>query len=185
MKNNSALKTLYLYNSIFVFAANLIGPLFAVYILKFNNSAITISLTWAIFLTFTTIFTYIFSKFGDRLAEQEYWLLIGFIIRAISWFLYIFAGYIYLIFGIQILLALGEAIGSPAFDTILAKHVDCGSQMSEYSLWKVISNLSTALAAIIGGIIVNYFGFSTLFFIMFILALIAFFGILTKPRKLL
>lgn len=86
MKNNSALRTLFFYNSIFVFAANIIGPLFALYVQKFQTNVITISGIWAIYTIFTTIFTYLIYKFGDHIKEKEYYLLAGYLIRSFSWF---------------------------------------------------------------------------------------------------
>ncbi len=185
MKQNQALKVLYLYNSIFVFASNLIGPLFAVYIQQFDHSALTISLTWAIFIISTTIFSYLFSKFGDKVIEQEYGLLAGFLIRAAVWFAFIFTTNIYVIFALQIVLGLGEALGSPSFDALRSIHIDQGRQISECSDWIVISNLSMAAATIIGGLVVSHLGFPILFLTMFILALLAFFGVFVQPRNLL
>lgn len=185
MKNNKALKVLYFYNSLFVFASNLIGPLFAIYVQKFNNQIITISLIWATYIISTAVFSYAFSKFGDRIIEQEYCLMAGFLIRAVVWFTFIFASNIYIVIFLQILLALGEAIGSPAFDAIRSNHVDKDVQMSEFSTWILISNLSMGVATVIGGLTVTFLGFPILFFIMFVLALIAFFGVMSQPRQLL
>jgi len=185
MSNNLALKTLFIYNSIFVFANNLIGPLFALYLQGFHANPITISITWAVFIFFSSLFSYIFSRFGDKIPEQEYALMAGFLIRAIVWFLYIFTNSISMIIVLQVVLGLGEALGSPSFDTILAKHLDDGHQMAQYSTWRVISNLAIAAATVAGGFVVSYLGFQTLFIIMSILGLFAFFGILTKPRQLL
>lgn len=185
MKNNSALRTLFFYNSIFVFAANIIGPLFALYVQKFQTNVITISGIWAIYTIFTTIFTYLIYKFGDHIKEKEYYLLAGYLIRSFSWFFYIFAKNINTILFIQILLALGESFGSPAFDAIFSEHIDSKKRISEYSEWKIISNLSIAFAGLLGGFLVYKFGFEALFLTMSLISLFCFFGILTKPRKLL
>jgi len=185
MKNNKALKVLYLYNSLFVFASNLIGPLFAIYIQKFDSQVLAISLIWATYIISTAVFSFAFSKYGDRIVEQEYCLMAGFLIRAVVWFAYIFASNLYIVILLQILLALGEAIGSPAFDAIRSNHVDKAVQMSEFAIWILISNLSMGVATVIGGLTVSYLGFPILFFIMFVLALIAFFGVMSQPRQLL
>lgn len=185
MRSNPALKTLFIYNGIFVFAANLLGPLYAVYLQKFDTNVFSISLTWAVLIFSATTFTYLLSKFGDHLKEKESFLMAGFLIRCIAWFLFIFANNITIIIGIQIILGLGEAFGSPTFDAIISEHIDKDQRMAEYSAWKIISNFSIALSTIIGGYIVSLFGFTPLFLAMSILALFCFFGILTKPRNLL
>lgn len=185
MKNNSALKTLFLYNSIFVFTNNLLGPLYAIYIQQFDINVFSISLVWATFIFFTTVFSFFLSKLGDRVKEKEYFLMAGFLIRSIAWFLYIFAKSIPHIIIIQVILALGEAFGSPSFDAIFAEHVDKKFRMAEYSSWRIILNFSLVLSTVIGGFIVYKFSFTLLFLVVSLLSLFCFFGVLTKPRDLL
>ena len=117
--------------------------------------------------------------------EKEYLLLAGFLARAIVWFSFPFVTTVFLLVLFQILLGIGEALGSPAFDALFAEHLDDGHHIREYTDWKLIANIASAVAVILGGVIINDFGFSALFFIMGSLALISFFGILLKPRNLL
>ncbi len=163
----------------------LLGPLYAVYVESIDKNILFISITWAVFLASATFFTFIVSKRGDSVKEKEYLLMAGFLIRAISWFLFIFVGSIYHLILIQFFLGIGEAFGSPSFDTIFAQHLDEGMQVKEYSSWKLIVNGATAIATIIGGLIVVYFGFNILFIIMSSMALVSFFGVLVQPREVL
>ena len=73
---NKALRTLYLYNGIFVLAGGLFGPLYAVYAQKIGADVFVISLSWSIFLISSTLFTFIVSKFGDKV-EDAYEKLIN------------------------------------------------------------------------------------------------------------
>ena len=61
MKNN-ALKTLCIYNGIFVMAAAMFGPLYAIYVVKFVDGVTAVSMSWAAFLISASIFMYILSK---------------------------------------------------------------------------------------------------------------------------
>ncbi len=182
---NKALRTLYLYNGIFVLAGGLFGPLYAVYIQELGGSILTISASWSAFLMSTTLFMFVVSRFGDRVKEYEYLLLGGFILRALVWIMYIFVQDLVFLLFLQVLLGAGEALGSPAFDSLVAEHVDKGHHIKEYSDMKIIFNLAGALATMIGGAIVAQFGFTYLFMIMASLSMISFFGILFKPRRLL
>ena len=184
-KINNSLKVLFLFNGIFVFAATLLGPLYAVFVETIDDNVLAISFSWAAFLLSATFFTYIISQKGDSLKEKEYLLVGGFLIRGISWILFIFAGNFLHLIIIQILLGVGEAFGSPSFNAIFAEHLDKGMQIKEYSSWQVIQNIITALATIIGGFVINSFGFVPLFVAMSSLAFIAFFGVLLQPRDVL
>lgn len=182
---NRALRTLYIYNGIFTLGGALLGPLYAVYVQRFEADVFDISVTWAAFLISTSFFTFLISKIGDRIPEKEYLLLGGFLVRAIGWFLFIFVGNLAFLILLQVILGVGEALGSPAFDAIFAEHLDSGKHILEYSDWKLIANMATATGVILGGAIVEIFGFPWLFASMSLLAMVAFLGVFLKPRSVL
>lgn len=182
---NYSLRVLYVYNGIFVLAGGFLGPLYTVFVQNFEKNIFTISLSWATFLISTTVFMFIISKTGDRILEKEYLLMGGYLLRAAGWFLFAFIDSLSMLIFLQILLGLGEALGSPAFDTIFAEHLDSGRHVAEYANWKLIENITVAIAVIIGGFIVSRFGFMPLFYLMSVLAMISFIGVLLKPRSLL
>lgn len=187
--NNKALRALYLYNGIFILAAGLFGPLYAVYVQDFIQSPIEpvviVSVSWGIFLVASTLFTFFVSKFGDQVKEKEYMLMAGFLIRALVWVLYIYVHSLVFLIILQILLSLGEALGTPSLNSLVAQHVDKGRRVEEYADMTIIFNLCAGIATILGGLVVARYGFQPLFLSMAGLALISFFGILVKPRRLL
>lgn len=183
--NNQALKILFIYNGVFVLAGSLLGPLYAIYVEKFQAGILPVSISWSAFLISTTVFTFILSKIGDRVKEKEYLLLAGYFVRALAWFLFIFVGDIVFLIILQICLGLGEALGTPAFEVIFAEHLEEGKHIAEYSDWKLISNIMLALGTLIGGVVVSKFGFTLLFLLMSSLAIISFIGVILKPRHLL
>jgi hypothetical protein len=184
-KINKSLKILFLFNGFFVFASSLLGPLYAIYVETIDSKILSVSITWAAFLLSATFFTFLVSRKGDSVKEKEYLLMFGFLIRAVSWLLFIFMGNIFHLILVQVFLGLGEALGNPSFDAIFAEHLDKGIEIKEYSSWKLVVNSVTAIATIVGGLIVSFFGFVPLFVTMSFLALISFFGILLQPRDVL
>ncbi len=183
--NNVALRVLFLYNGIFVCAAAMLGPLYAIYVEKFIDGVTAVSISWAAFLISTSIFTFIVARKGDGVKEKKILLLAGYMIRIVSWVMLIFVHNLTALVFVQILLGLGESLGTPAFNAIVAEHLDNNKYIKEYSSWSLVFNLSSAAGILAGGTIVNRFGFKSLFLVMSGLSLIAFFGILLKPRKLL
>ncbi len=183
--NNKSLKILFLYNGIFVFAGSLFGPLYAVYVGLLDSNILLVSITWSAFLIATVTFTFAISRFGDRVKEKEHLLMAGFLVRALAWFLFIFTGDIATLILLQILLGLGEALGTPAFDAIMAEHLGRGGHIRIYADWKLILNSMTGVGTLIGGVIAANYGFTWLFVAMSILAMAAFVGIALQPRKLL
>ena len=183
--HNKALKTLFVFNGLFVFAGSLLGPLYAIFVENITKGIFPITLSWSIFLVSATVFTVLVAKIGDKIQEKEYLLVIGYAIRAVVWFSYIFIQDFYILLLAQFLLGIGEAAGTPAFDAIFAEHLDKGKHIFEYSEWKVITNVVLAVGTLLGGLIAEKFGFKPLFLFMSVLASISCVGILFKPRRLL
>ena len=147
---NKALKTLFIFNGLFVFAGSLLGPLYAIYVEKIARGIFPITLSWSVFLISTTLFTFLVARFGDKIKEKEYLLLVGYAIRAIVWLAYIFVPNFYFLLVAQFLLGIGEAVGTPAFDVIFAEHLDKGKHINEYSGWKIITNIVLAVGTLFG-----------------------------------
>jgi len=183
---NKALKTLFIYNGIFVFAGSLLGPLYALFVETIDTTNITsVSLSWSAFLISTTLFMLLVRKYVDFLKEKEYLLMAGYLVRAIVWFIFPSISTVIGLIALQTLLGFGEALGTPAYDAIFAEHLDKNKHVQNYTDWKLVSNIVGAIAVILGGIFVNELGFSTLFYTMGALALVSFFGVWLKPRRLL
>lgn len=168
---NKSLKLLLTINSVFMLAGNLIGPLYAVYVQNLGASIAVVSGTWSVMLLSTTIVNLILIRYGDKIKEHEFYLIGGFIFRAIAWIGFVYAHNITAIILLQIVVGMGEAVGSTGFDTIFAEHLDKLNHIRDYAVWKSISNVITAIATIIGGFIVTYYGFSPMFWVMGIAAL--------------
>lgn len=185
MQINKSLKVLFVLNSIFVFAASLFGPLYAIYIQTIDNKIISVSLSWSVFMLSSTLFTYFVSRNGDKIKNQKYLLAFGFLIRSIGWLCYLFVSSLPGIIVVQIILGFGDALGTPSWGAIFAKHLDGKREIMDYSDWDIVSNLTVALATITGGVLVTYFGFNFLFILMGVLASISFVGTMLVPRDLL
>ena len=84
---------------------------------------------------------------------------------------------------LQILLGFGQALGTPSFNAIFAKHLDSGVQIKQYSQWKMLEDTVTAVGVLMGGIIVTKFGFTPLFLIMSLLSLITTVTVALQPRE--
>jgi len=128
--NFNALKILFISNGIFVFADRLLGTLYAIFVEKFDTNILSVSFSWFIFMLSATLFTLIISKYADRIKEKEYLLIAGFILRVISWILYIFTNSLLMFIFVQILIGIGEAVGSPALDSILTNYLKKGAEIN-------------------------------------------------------
>ena len=167
---NKPLKLLTI-NSVFVLAGNLLGPLYAVYIEGLGGSIAVVSGTWSVMLLTTTIVNFILIRYGDKVKQHEYFLIAGFIFRAIAWIGFAHALNITTIILLQIVIGLGEAVGSTGFDSIMAEHLDKSNHIRDYAIWRTISNVLASIATFTGGLVVTIYGFSPMFYFMGIVAI--------------
>ena len=64
---------------------------------------------------------------------------------------------------LQFFLGIGEAFSGPSFDSIFAEHLDKSKHIMDYSEWRVVANFLLVIGTSLGGWIVTYLGFKTLF----------------------
>jgi MFS family permease len=185
MRNNSALKVLFVSNSIYVFASLLLGPLYAVYVQKIGGGVLLVSISTAVFYVSSTLFLLFMARWGDRVREMELLLVASYIIRGFGFLCYIFLNSSLLLILVQVVFGLAESLGTPTFGALFAKHVDRKEEVLEYSDWAIVSNLVMALGTIVGGFIVSGLGFTFLFVTIAILCFLSAGWILFTPRKVL
>ncbi len=177
-------------NVIFVAAANLLTPLFALFVAQVSpvNSASTAGLLWGAFVAATVTFLSLFnsSKWFSKWHDADL-LIAGMLLKIAGWGLYIVKPGLGTMFCAQMLLGAGEAAGTPAFNAIMTctsikKNV---APRKLFSMWQVAASVSMALAAVSGGYVVKIGGFRDLFLCMIGLAGIAVFATMIFRRELL
>lgn len=167
------IRYLILINSFFVFAMNMFAPLYAVYVQKIGGTTAHIGAIWGFYILCVGAFTYLISKYEDHSKYIGHFITLGFIFRATGWFWYIFASSIWQLFLIQVLLALGEGFGTPAYNSLFSRYLDRGKFASEWGLNTSVNSVIMGLASFAGGIVVYYSGFVSLFILMVGLSLIS------------
>lgn len=182
---NKSLKILILINIIFFFGANMFPPVFALFIKEIGGGALAAGSIWAVFAIFTGFLVFILSRFGDKIKEKEYLVAGGYIFRLLAWLGYFFVNALWQIYILQILLAIGEALGSPAFNAIYSEHLNKGRYIKQWGVLSSAHMIVMGFSAFAGGFLVSQFGFRILFLIMVGLAAASFILLIIQPRKLL
>ncbi len=182
MKNNLALKVLFISNSIYVFGALLLAPLYAVYVQKIGGGVLLVSISTAVFYVATSVFLIFMARWGDKVKEKEMMLSASYMIRGVGFLGYLFIHNALSLILVQAILGLGEAIGTPTFGALFAKHTDKKEEVMEYSDWSLTSYLVMALGTIFGGFIVSGLGFNFLFVTITILCFVSATWVLLTPK---
>jgi MFS family permease len=180
-----ALRVLLMTNGVILFSSAMMGPIYALFVEKIGGDLLDASLTGGIFALAAGITSFISGRYADKIKENELIIVLGYSLIAFGYFLYLFVDTIWFLFLIQVIIGFGEAIYSPAFDSVYSKHIDHHKSGLQWGSWETINYFSVAFGAVIGGLLVQQFGFQFIFVIMMLLCSFSALYIYFLPRKLL
>lgn len=182
---NRALRILLATNGMILIAAAMLGPIYALFVDRIGGNLLDASFAGGVLALAAGITTMISGKLSDKVKENELIVVFGYVVVGLGFMLYALVNSIIFLLIVQVIVGIGEAIYSPAFDAIYSKHIDGGKSGEEWGMWESMNYFTTAIGAIIGGYIVTRFGFNMMFFLMAMLCLSSAFYIFRLPRKVL
>ena len=182
---NKALRILLWTNALILMAGAMFGPIYAIFVEKIGGDLMDASIAWSIFAISAGITTFISGHFSDKMKQSELLVVAGYFIMGIGFLGYLFVNSVIALFVVEAVVGVGEAIFSPAFDSIYSKHLDGHRSGKQWGAWESMYYFVMTIGAIAGGYIVNNFGFNALFSIMAMLCFFSALYIYKLPRRVL
>ena len=182
---NRSLRILLATNAIILFAGAMLGPIYALFVEEIGGSLLDASIAGGVFALAAGFTTLISGRYTDKLKENEYIIVLGYLVMAIGFYLYVFVDTMFFLLVVQVIIGLGEAIYSPAFDALYSKHISKKRSGREWAAWESMYYFTAAIAALVGGLVVTNFSFEVLFIAMGTMALASAVYIALLPRKIL
>ncbi|MDQ6985606.1 MAG: MFS transporter [Candidatus Dojkabacteria bacterium] len=167
---NKTFKILIVTNSLILLAGAMLGPIYAVFVEENGGDVLDASLIFSIFTLSAGITTIVSGRLADKLPHQKYLVIFGYTVITLGYVCYTFVNNMNSLAIVQIIIGFGEAIYSPAFDSLISKHLDKDKEGTEWGIWEANYYFTTAIGAFLGGVIVKEFGFTTLFVVMAIVS---------------
>jgi len=163
---NVKLKLL-LYASVFGnFSSALLGPIYALFVQSINENIIVASTSFAIYTFIYALLTTLMGKLEDTRVNKEKMVFLGYLILMIGNLLFLFVQKALDLYLVQALMGVGVAIISPAWEALYSLGLDKGKESSEWAYWNACVGIAASVAALLGGVIVSYYGFKILFVMM-------------------
>ena len=182
---NKALRILLCTNAMILLAGAMLGPIYALFVERVGGSLMDASIAGAIFALVAGLTTLISGKYSDHAKRQESVIVLGYALMGIAFLSYIWVDSVITLFLVQILVGIGEAIYSPAFDAVYSNHLNHKKSGSQWGAWESMNYFTTAIGAVIGGGVVTLFGFDILFTAMAVLCFGSAFYIYHLKRNIL
>lgn len=168
MKNN--IKKILFINSFFVFSQTMFLPLYAIYIQRIDQAVFHVGGIWSCYILAFGLITLFARKHLNNTKYSSDFMILNFAIKIIGWIGYIYASALWSLYAIQILFAIGEALGSTSYELLYSINLTEGDYATDWGLDKSVNAFITAAGAFLGGLIVHYFGFVILLIIMIFLS---------------
>jgi MFS family permease len=163
-------------------ASAMLAPIYAVFVSEVGGDILDASFAYGVFAAAAGIASLVVGRISDRLSKKGV-IITGYLLMAVGFLAYTQVSTVKELLLIQILIGVGEAIYSPAFDALYSKNLDHGKGASEWGAWESLNYFSITIGAIGGGLIVKYFGLDAMFMSMSLLAFMSVLYLLRLPRK--
>lgn len=182
---NKAIRILLITNSLVLIAGAMLGPIYALFVEKIGGDLLNASYAFGVFALVAGFVTLLSGRYTDKVKENELIIIFGYGIMGIGFLSYTFVNSIISLLVVQVVIGLGVAIYSPAFDAVYSKHLQDHKSGQEWGAWEAVNYFAAGFGAIAGGLFVTFFGFNIMFVIMGLLCFISAIYIFRLPRKIL
>lgn len=163
---NNSLRILIMVNAGMMFVLGMFAPFYALFVQRIGGSTAFAGLSWGVFAITTGLLTLFFTRWGLKMREPELLIALGYLIRGMVFLSYAFMTSITQLMFTQVVWGLAAAIGVPAFDAVYSEHTDKDGALNEWGQWEGIASIAIGFAAIVGGVLIESFGYQTIFIIM-------------------
>ena len=170
----SKLKKILLFSDAFyILSGALMGPIYALYVEKIGGDLLDASTTFALFMLTAGAVVFALGLWEDKSKHKRKFVIFGYSLAVLGTFGYLFVNSVYSLFVVQIILGLAAALKAPAYDELFSK-ASAKHLAFSWGEWEALDYFALGGGAIIGGVIASKFGFQTLLFVMFLLAVFSF-----------
>ncbi len=151
-----------------LFADNLLGPVYAVYVKGIGGDLLTAGGALALNLAVIGTLIILSGRIANKYHTEKLQLILGYSLGVL-----VAVGYLIIqnpiqLFLVQILSGLSIAIAQPAFSGIFSSRLKEGSHTSSWGDYLGLTYWAAALSALSSGFIAQTFGFPALFYSMMI-----------------
>jgi predicted MFS family arabinose efflux permease len=182
---NKAIKILLYTNGIVIFAGGMLAPIYAVLVDNIGGDILDVGIGAGLFALFGGVTVLIVGNLHDRMKENELIMVVGYLVMAVGFLSYLFVNSVQTMFLAQILIGFGEAVFGPSYDALYSKHLRDDRAGGSWAAWEAMNYFVGAASAVLGSVIVLYFGFKSLFVIISLMCFYSAWYIYNLPRKTL
>lgn len=182
---NKSLRILLTTNGLILFAGAMLGPIYAIFVQEIGGDIMDAGIAGALFALAAGVTSLFSGAIVDKSNNQKMIVIIGYLLISAGFLSFLWVKSVIALFIAQIVIGLGEAIYSPAFDLAYTKHLDKGKVGKEWGAWESLNYFTFAGGAAFGGWLAFSWGFTPLFILMSAISLFSAIYLYLTPKKYL
>jgi len=168
IKINKVIKVLILSDIALISGFGFLAPIFAIFLTERiqGGNIEVVGYAAAVYWIVKSIIIVPFGRYLDKNHGEKddlWFIVIGNLLAASVIIGYIFSSLPWHIYALQVIYAISMAMNVPAYTAMFTRHIDKGSEASDWSIRSCFIGFGAGIAGALGGIIANRFGFNTLF----------------------
>lgn len=177
MKINSIVKYLVAFEFHVLTVSGLTAPIFAIFVANgiVGGSIGVVGFASAVYMASFSVARLVSAYYVDRkFSERQRIALsaVGTVLIGLCYLLYVFARLPRHIYLLQIVNAVGVALRYSPFMSLFTRYIDRGQESFEWGINGAVTSIGQALTAAVGGVLVEKYGFKTVFIVVGIFVLI-------------
>jgi len=159
-------------NVVVIIAGGFLTPLWAGFVEKIGGNIITAGNAICIFSIVIGLLTCVAAKIENDYHKDEFFLVFSQVFMAIGYLGYFWVHHPWQLYLVEIWLGLGGAIQAPALYSLYQQYMPKDKGTLNWGIWNGFYNIAMGIGALISAYIANYFGFTGVFFVLFLVALL-------------
>ncbi len=182
---NKAIRILLTTNGFILIASAMLAPIYALFVEEIGGDLLSASYAFAVFAFVAGVTTLFSGKYADKLKNNSRIMVFGYGLIGLGFLGFTLVSSVVGLLIIQVVIGIGHAVYSPAFDAAYSEHLDTRKSGREWGAWEAINYFTAAAGAILGGLFVTLFGFDAMFIIMALLCFMSAAYIFRLPKRIL
>jgi MFS family permease len=163
----------------------MLAPIYALFVDKVGGDILAAGITAAALAFGSGVACLVAGRSIDRMKNKRYLLVGSGIVMAAGFLAYGYAGSVWQLAAIQVVMGVVQAVHATAYDALYTRHLDKNHEGEEWGAWEALYYFATAGGALAGGYLVSRYSFEVLFLDMAFLTFISALYLLTLPKRLL
>lgn len=171
---NTALgRILLVTDALFLLSGGLLAPIYALFVEKIGGDLLDASIAYSLFMLSAGLVVAILAFWEDKSKNQKKFVIVGYGLGTLGSIGYLLVNSTPVLFMVQIIMGLSVALKDPAYDALFSQTAKKHLALF-WGEWEAMDYFTYGLGAFLGGIIAQYFGFTTLIWYMIGLSLSSF-----------